>query len=116
MKRKIRIGNIIYKIVRQNKIKDMRTGKYSANGKLIINGEINCYPKKPKSNLIKIRKDLKKSEEQFVLFHEISHGILYELRSKTPIKENKKLITKLNKNEDFVSCLAEILQRTFKLK
>lgn len=59
---------------------------------------------------IKIKKYEKDKDKKIIFFHEIAHGICYELEDK--YYEFKKL----NYNENFIDSFGEILMKTFNIK
>jgi len=101
MKKKIKIGDRIYKIQRQSKLN--------------IGGEKCSGGFNYTDKIIKIRK-IGKVIDMDSLYHEISHGIMIELSNRCFNKEKKKIINNLNKNEDFIDCMGLMLRKTFKLR
>ena len=110
MKKQIKIGRTNYKIFVSHYIDD----KYSL-GKIRFGGNIR------KKNIILIDKEQSKKKQMEVLYHEIVHGLLYELS-----KSSKKKVTvrgkKINyyeyltRDEDLVDSLSMLLLKTFTIK
>lgn len=111
MRKKINVGYTKYKLEVKTRLKNFRTKKYHIGKNKEMIGRINH-----KTKTISVKKGLGKIKKKEVLYHEIAHGILFDMEARATTKKSKKLMEKLNDNEAFVSCLALILNKTFKLK
>jgi len=96
----IKIGKSVYEIKEKRKIKVNLFGLFGFSK---IQGRIN-YAK----GTIDILKSLSSEEKKSVLYHEVSHGILYELQKKYRF---------INRNdEEQTDDLKDILLNLFKIK
>jgi hypothetical protein len=105
----IKIGTNKYKVEEVNEIGNKFINLFRASEAL---GEIH-FPSCTKSRTVKkilIKRDRDKAEKQMTLFHEIAHGLCYELAKRyTEFYD-------LNDNEKFIDYFASKLMTCFKIK
>ena len=111
MMNKIRIGRTIYKI----KYVDYLDEEDGTMGKIRFNNTTK------NKNLILIDKNLSERNKQLVLFHEIIHGIFYDLSKRNNRRKQidfgfKQFYQHLNKDEDLIDDIAKASLNVFKVK